>query len=184
MKMIVFKRTTALLGLIIGAALTVVGIPETWAQQKHKISYKLSPEISKYTQQHVIDVGDVPGHQVRINEIHRTFPKDLVVFEGVQAVEEWIRGYSDYTDINGRAWGYGIYFLENGDKIFSRLDGTSQTLVNPDGSKKSTYNGAWTLTGGTGKFRGIRGVLRATIVFDTKAGVNEGHVEGEYWMED
>ncbi|HTS51690.1 MAG TPA: hypothetical protein VMH26_00290 [Burkholderiales bacterium] len=184
MKMMVFKGTTVVLAVITGAALTVFGMSEGWAQEKHKISYKLSADISKYTQQHVIDVGDVPGHQVRINEIHRTYPKDLVTFQGVRAVEEWDRGYSDYTDTNGRAWGYGIYFLENGDKIFTRLDGTSQTLVNPDGSKKSTYTGVWTLTGGTGKFRGIRGMLRVTIIFDTKAGLNEGQVEGEYWMED
>jgi len=156
---------------------------EGWAQEKHKVSYKIPDEISKYTQQHAIDVGDVPGHQVRINEVHRTYPKGLLAFEGVQVVEEWNRGYSDYIDINGRAWGYGIFILENGDKIFTRPDGTSQTIINADGSKKSIYTGAWALTGGTGKFRGIRGTLRATFVFDIKAGLNEGQVEGEYWLE-
>jgi len=184
MKMIAFKGTTAVLALLISAVLTVSGISETRAQEKHKISYKLLPEITKYTQQHVIDVGDVPGHQVRIYEIHRTYPRDLVTFAGVRAVEEWLRGYSDYIDTNGRSWAYGIYTLENGDKVFSRLDGTSHTVVDPDGSKKSTHTGTWVLTGGTGKFRGIRGMLRATIIFDTKAGLNEGQVEGEYWIED
>jgi hypothetical protein len=166
--------------LVSGMFLTASG---AWAQEKHKISYRSPAELSKYTQQHAIDVGDVPGHQVRINEIHRTYPKDLLTFEGVSVVEEWNRGYSDYIDINGHAWGYGIYILENGDKIFTRLDGTSQTSLNPDGSKKSTYTGTWVLTGGTGNFRGIRGTLRATARFDPKTGFNEGQVEGEYWIE-
>ena len=38
-------------------------------------------------------------------------------------------------------WGYEVTLLENGDKIFSQWDGTSQTTVAPDGSKKGTFTG-------------------------------------------
>jgi len=31
---------------------------------------------STYTQQHTLDVGDIPGHQIRIHEVHRTYPND------------------------------------------------------------------------------------------------------------
>ena len=179
------RHATSVLAVItIGVALTVFGFSEGWAQEKRTITYKIPAAISKYTQQHVIDVGDVPGHQIRILEVHRTFSANPPVYEGVKAVEEWVRGSSDYINLNGRASGYGYLILENGDKIFSRWDGTSQTTVNADGSRRSTFNGVSTITGGTGKFRGIRGTLRASIVFDPKAGLNEGQTEGEYWIEE
>jgi hypothetical protein len=95
--------------------------------------------------------------------------------------EAWFRGYSDYTDINGRSWGYSTYVLENGDKIFARFDSTTQTTMNPDGSKKSANTGVETLSGGTGKFREIRGILRHTVIPDLKVGT-AGQSEGEYWI--
>lgn len=170
--------------LIIGTAMTLLGISETWAQQKQTISYKNLGANTKYTQQHAIDVGDVPGHQVRINEIHYTYPKDPPMFNGIRVVESWNRGYSDYTELNGRHWGYGFHILENGDKIFYRNDGSSQTVVSADGAKKSTATGVTTLTGGTGNFRGIHGTLRYVTIFDPKAGLNEGQTEGTYYMEE
>jgi hypothetical protein len=39
------------------------------------------------------------------------------------------------------------------------------------------------LTGGTGKFRRIRGVLHYTTVIDPSKGYNESKTEGEYWFE-
>jgi hypothetical protein len=55
---------------------------ETVAQERQRASFKTSAQNTKYTQQHLIDVGDVPGHQVRIYEIHRTFPADPPVING------------------------------------------------------------------------------------------------------
>jgi hypothetical protein len=66
------------------------------AQQKQRISYKVSAENSKYTQQHVIDVGDVPGHQVRVYEIYRSFPNNAPVINGLKMKETWTRATSDY----------------------------------------------------------------------------------------
>lgn len=169
--------------LTVFAALSLFAAPQAWAQQKHQISYKNQGQNTKYVQQHTIDVGDIPGHQVRIYEIQTKFPNDPPVFEGVRVVESRASGYSDYVDINGRHWGYSTLVLENGDKIFTRNDGSSQTIVNADGSKKSTATGVTMLTGGTGKFRGIQGTLRYVTIFDPKAGLNEGQTEGVYWIE-
>jgi hypothetical protein len=72
--------------------------------------------------------------------------------------------------------------LENGDKIFAQFDGTSQTTVAPDGSKKSTFTGVTRYTGGTGKYVGIRGFLRTSVVFDPDKNVNQQQTEGEYWL--
>jgi hypothetical protein len=124
------------------------------AQEKCKMKWEIPAANANYTQQHVIDVGDVPGHQIRIFELHRTFPNDQPNCEGLKRAEEWSRGYSDYIDRNGRAWGYRVIVLENGDKIFGEMSFTSQTVVAADGSKKSTATGVIVYTGGTGKIPG------------------------------
>jgi hypothetical protein len=153
------------------------------AQEKWKMKWEVSAANSNYTQQHVIDVGDVPGHQVRIFEVHRTFPNDQPNCEGLRRVEEWSRGYSDYIDRNGRAWGYIVTDFENGDKMFGEWSGTSQTVVAADGSKKSTFSGVVVYTGGTGGYRGIRGLRRDSIQFDPEKNVSEAQSEAEYWIE-
>ena len=47
-----------------------------WAQQKQKYLYKGPPGITKYVEQHAIDVGDVPGHQIRVAQLHTTYGDD------------------------------------------------------------------------------------------------------------
>ena len=74
------------------AALMVCGAPSAWAQEKQKISYRVSAENSKYTQRNTIDVGDEPGHQLTLFEIHRTFPSNAPVIIGVKLKETWTRG--------------------------------------------------------------------------------------------
>src|SRR6185295_19180767 len=134
--------------------------PQAVAQQKHKFSYERSADTSEYTQQQRIDVGDVPGHQIRVYELKAVYPDDSVKFLDVSVKEEWNRAFSDYINTNGRHFGYCVYLLKNGDKIHCRIDGTTQATVNANGAKSNTFSGVTTLTGGTGKFRGIRGTLR------------------------
>jgi hypothetical protein len=153
------------------------------AQEKCKMKWEVPAANANYTQQHVIDVGDVPGHQVRIFEVHRTFPNDQPNCEGLKRVEEWSRGQSDYIDRNGRSWGYSVTVFENGDKIFGEWSGTSQTVVDADGSKKSTFSGVVVYTGGTGRYRGIRGLRRDSIRFDPEKNFSEAQSEAEYWIE-
>ena len=148
------------------------------AQQKQKVSYKTPPENTKYTQQQLIDAGDVPGHQVRIYEIHRTLPANAPMINGVKLKETWTRGLSDYTDNSGVSTNYTVYVLENGDKFFAR----TTTLAHSAGGGKLTTSSAGTITGGTGKLVGIQGTMRATGAADPKAGINENATEIEYWI--
>ena len=178
------KKLTSI-GLLVLAAMEVSFVPssESWAQEKCKRSGTYLPQDIKFTQQHVIDVGDVPGHQVRILEVHRTPSNAKPNCEGLKLVETWVRGYSDYTNINGRAWGYEVNILESGEKIFGQWSGTTHTTVTSDGSKKSLYTGVTTFVGGTGKYHGIRGMSRVTTLFDPKTGFNEVQWEDEYWID-
>jgi hypothetical protein len=169
----------------------------TATPQRQKISFRSPATNTQYTQQHVLDVGDEPGHQVRIFEIHRTYPATLVasanqgspqagaggpVFNGVRATEQWVQGVSDYVNTNGRVHGYATYIMENGDKVFSHYEGINQAT----GTGKANGSFVHTITGGTGKFKDLRGVLRANNVATFAAGratTNETQYDGEYWTE-
>ena len=61
--------------------------------------------------------------------------------------------------------------------------GTAQTVVAPDGAKKSTYEGTATWTGGTGKYLGVRGISWNHVIFDVSKGLNQQSGEVEYWFE-
>jgi hypothetical protein len=151
---------------------------EALAQQKQHVSFKVSAQNAKYTQQQFIDVGDVADHQVRSFEIQRTFPSDAPVVNGMKLKEQWTRGISDYSQGDGTATTYGIYVLENGDKFFTR---TSLVAHSAGGGKIATVS-VGPITGGTGKLAGIQGTVRTTGTADPKAGLNETQYEIEYSM--
>jgi hypothetical protein len=177
---IMSRRTTLTLTTIALLSLAV-GLPAAngVAQEKQRVSFKVSTENAKYTQQHAIEVGDASGHQVRVYEVHYTFPGTPPVFNGVKLVEIWSRATSDYTDNTGPSAGYNVFGLENGDKFFSRYSAVTER---PEATK-STFTQVGPITGGTGKFAGIRGVIRATGTADPKAGFNETQWDLEYSME-
>jgi hypothetical protein len=58
------------IGSILGFIVIGLAAPQAWSQQKYSVSYSVSSAASRYTEEHVIDVGDIPGHQVRVFELH------------------------------------------------------------------------------------------------------------------
>ena len=154
------------------------------AQEKHKQAYTIPGKYRTYTTQNILDVKDVPGHQIRIYELHTVFPADWPhKTGGLRPVESWIHAVSDYVNWSGRHYGYETVIMENGDKTYLRLDGTTFTTPLPQDKVKSTFSGTSTYTGGTGKLRGIRGTYKYTGIFDPTKSLNEVTIEGEYWME-
>jgi len=153
------------------------------AQQKQSLSYSKTSSDSRYTQEHMIDVGDVPGHQVRIYEITWSFKKDELAFGGVAVKEQWVRGMSEYTNWSGPATTYSVYVLEDGNKVFGRGTVTSQMTTNADGSKALRFSSVENFVGGTRKFTGIRGQTQTngTRVPGEKALTIQA--AGEYWIE-
>lgn len=165
------------------ALITFASLSE--AQQKFPINTSSEGVNSRYVQQHIIDVGDVSGHQVRILEVHRVHTAKQIVLNGVKVVEEWDRGFSDYTNGVGPANGYGIWMLEDGSKVFLEWHGTAYSATTATGSKRGTFNGATKIVGGTGKFSKIRGVVSDSVEFDTdpQNGYSRASNKGEYWFE-
>jgi hypothetical protein len=170
------------LALLIAACLAF-GSGDALAQQKHKYFFKAPPGTTKYTQTHLLEVTDVPGHQVRLAETQSKYGDDAPVYDGVKVRE--IRGVlvSDYVAGNGKAFSYNVYLLENGDKVFGRNDILTHTSAGADGARRTSYTSVTTLTGGTGKFKGVRGTLRTSGATDLKTGTSGVETEGEYWFE-
>jgi hypothetical protein len=145
------------------------------AQQKEKVSFKAAAENSKFTQQQNIDVGDVPNHIVRIYEIHGTYPSNAPVIYGLKLVEDWNRGIGDRIDGSGDGTFYTVYVMENGDKFFAR----GRNVVLSTSEKFSSTNVGF-ITGGTGKFAAIQGIVRGSSSFDYKTNFFESQVDIEY----
>jgi hypothetical protein len=151
------------------------------AQEKSKVSYETPAANTKYTQDHAIDVGDGPGHQVRIFEIHRTYA-DGPVIAGVRLKENWTRGLSDFRDLNGPAQFYSVYVMENGDRIFAQGALTAHKAASADGKAALKNLSFQTITGGTGKFANVRGNIRSEVAANPATGYNANKTEIEYWM--
>jgi hypothetical protein len=145
------------------------------AQEKQHVSFKTPAENSKYVQQLNVDVGDAPNHILRIFEIHYTYPNNAPVINGLKLVEAWTRGTADYIDGNGPDPLYIVFVMENGDKFFARTDGVVQ---NASGKRTATQVGS--ITGGTGKFAAIHGIVRLVAIIDPQAGFNESQTDIEY----
>jgi hypothetical protein len=168
MKRTMITLTAISICLVVGPAV---------AQQKQQVSFKTPASNSKYTQQQILDVGDRPGHQVRLFEIHRTYPSDAPMINGMKLKEQWTRGISDYENGTGTNVNYGEFVLENGDKFFTRM-----TTVGQDSGGKQTNMSSGTIVGGTGKLSGIQGVVKSSGSSDMKAGVNENQTTIEYML--
>jgi hypothetical protein len=153
-----------------------------YGQPRQIVSFDAPASSNKFAQQYTKDVGDAPCHQLRISELVRTYSKNAPVIKGVHLKEAWIRGMTDYTDLNGLGTSYVTYVMENGDKIYAfghflahRGTGAGAAVL-----KNMTE---LTGTGGTGRFLAIRGIVRAETLSDYTAGSNQNKSEMEYWME-
>jgi len=172
------RRTTLILKTVAMLSLAIaLPVDHVAAQEKQRVSFKSPAENSKYTQQVNLNVADVPNHIVRAYEVHRTYPNNAPVINGLKLVECWEEGVGDRIDGSGDGTSYVAYVMENGDKFFVR-----QSLVIQNISGKTSATTVGHITGGTGKFAGMQGMLRASANFDAKTGFNEAQTDIEYSM--
>lgn len=93
-----FARTVNQLAIIVVAGgVSLIAAAPAWAQQKFKISPPDPGAVSKYTEQHTFDVGDIAGHQIRIATLQTKYSDKAGDYDGVKFVETtgWIA--SDYV---------------------------------------------------------------------------------------
>ena len=160
-------------------ALTVVALlcisGSALAEEKHHVSYKTSAANTKYNQQLNVAAGDASGHIVRVFDLTRNHRDASIMVNGIKLVEESARGITDVVDGNGSAVFYSVFTMENGDKFFAR-----STQASTGDAGTVTAIAAGPITGGTGKFANIHGVVKAAVKFNVTSGFNEGTGEIDY----
>jgi len=133
---------------------------------------------SKYLEEHVIDVGDVPGHQARVYRLRYEYPNRDLQFLGVVVKESFTTGMSDYVGGSGGFKTYTVFVMEDGNKVYA--SGTGNTHANPDGRRSFSFTN--TITGGTGPFKGLRGQMRGSGKRAAGATSLNQEAAGEYWI--
>jgi hypothetical protein len=155
----------------------LAGAPVAWSQQKYTL--KDAESVGDYTEERKIDVGDVPGHQLRVYRLRYEYPKKDLVFLDMPVTESYATGMSNYTNTSGSFTTFSVYHFADGSRIFSH--GTGSTQGNPDGSRKYIFTE--TLTGGTGRFAGIQGQIRGGGERAAGSNTLKEYQGGEYWIE-
>ncbi|PYU45909.1 MAG: hypothetical protein DMG53_13305 [Acidobacteria bacterium] len=120
-----------------------------------------------------IEVGDRPGHaMLLVKESCAWTGPDI---GGEKTKDHSVIGSLEVTATRTAASGIGVATMESGDKTFSTFHGTASVK---DG-KREDEHGTWSFTGGTGKFKGIKGkgTYKTTANAD---GTGTVEVEGEY----
>ena len=101
----------------------------------------------------VADVGDVPHHEVAQRVYSYTvYSADAEDFDGATSTN-----FAQADSINGAGThhGYAVWKLKNGDTVTIRFDGRHEALAR--NGAEAPYEGEFHFTGGTGKYRHIKG---------------------------
>ena len=78
-----------------------------------------------------------------------------------------------------------MYTLEDGSKVFSRSNGTSQKSKADGGGEVLKFSYVENFVGGTGQFKAIRGQITGGGERDLVAkSVKQQSMKGEYWIEE
>jgi hypothetical protein len=139
----VFMRFTAI------SCIAVLGLA-TLVSSQTKISGTV--QCAKPDEQHMLEVGDRPGHSLMISKGKCTWTKPMEI-GGTQTKEDVGTNFDEVRGNKSQGHGYVVGTLANADKIYVRTQG-SATLK--DGNV-DTADGTWSFTGGTGKLKGVKG---------------------------
>ena len=167
------------------ASALALGATGALAQERFKYSFQNPPEIvSIYKAAHNIDVGDVAGHVLRLSALQLAYPAagPAPTYSGVRVKESNTVLKSDLQDGNGAASGYTITTLVTGDKVFLETSLIVQTAPGELGRATTRVTQTYVITGGTGKFKNVRGVLRSSSVTDFQTATRGAVTEGEYYF--
>jgi len=103
-----------------------------------------------------------------------------LAFAGVVVKYGLSRNMSDAINGNGSFTYYMVYTLEDGNKVFARGSGTTQS----DPAAGYRFVIVENFVGGTGKFKGLRGQARGGGTRAPGASSLAVEWKGEYWIED
>lgn len=135
----------------------------------------------KYVEQKSIVVNDVDGHIIRIFKTETKHKNSKANCENLKVVKTDFFGISDYIFKNGTVTGYSIATYDDGSKIFSVLDGIAHTPK--DQKKNGIVSLTINITGGTGKYKGVKGYGTGRTEFNPETGYSSGSTSTSYFLE-
>ncbi len=97
----------------------------------------------------VLEVGDIPGHVMILAQA-----RGVAFLQGGDTAKVTGTEVLDHSNGNGPYHGYEVLTFPDGSTILDEFEGVDETT--PDG-KDINFNGRFTITGGSGRFAGIRG---------------------------
>jgi hypothetical protein len=96
---------------------------------------------------HVIPVGDFPDHSLALLQVKCTYTKPMEI-AGAKSVAAVLTITNEVTGDAVRDHGCDVVTMDSGDKVFFSHQGAGTG---------QGQEGAWSITGGTGKLTGIKG---------------------------
>jgi len=130
-------------------------------------------QCGKAEKQYEIQVGDRPGHAFGI--VQGRCAATQAEIAGVQVKEEVWTSFGEASGNTIRTRTSSYLIMANGDKVYSR----GQSVLTVKDGVLQTEEGKWTFTGGTGKFKGLKGKGTYKNRFAAD-GTATGEAEGEY----
>jgi len=100
---------------------------------------------------HSIEVGDQPNHAYAIEQIKCTSTRGELA--GVREKEGTGTEFAEVTGNSSKGHAIWVETMTNGDKIYV----TYQPTITLKGGQMQSGADKWQFTGGTGKFKGIKG---------------------------
>lgn len=141
------KSLVATLALVLAATAMQEAAAEkkeqTYVKENFRTPYKTSVMVDGLTNHEV-------GQEMTVTSIKYSNP-------AFRVVEEWVLNQFDSTGGSGPHRGTYIDTHEDGSNTWGTYEGTQKTVVNADGSWESTWEGKYRYSGGTGKFKNIKG---------------------------
>ncbi len=138
-----------------------------------KISASL--QCGKPDDQHMIAVGDHPNHSLGVEHFKCTWTKPLEI-AGTNSKDGVSTAFDEVTGTSFRVRGYHVSNMANGDKFYVYYGGEGALKEGVAQSLK----GAWIVTGGNGKVKGLRG--KGTYECTAAGEVFSCNIEGEYQL--
>lgn len=130
---------------------SVVSVGAT-AAERHKIS---GIQIGLgYASKTEAVIGDAPNHTVVFGAMNWIGKSPDPDFDGAVVTSHF---YQDTVSTGGTMLGYNTQVHKTGERTFYSVEGSIRYAPKEGGGVEFLFEGRWKATGGTGKFRGIKG---------------------------
>lgn len=131
-------------------------------------------ECGKPDPEHMIDIGDQPGHAFSISQVKCTWTKPLE-YNGIKNKEGTGTGFNEISGDTSSFRGFYLDTMENGDTVHYNYEGTAKMK---DGMVESSEH-KWTIIRATGKLEGLKASGTCKGKSDGEGGMIY-ECEGEY----